>query len=237
MGETSLGITYPTTNDISDDPGQSKSRSEKIDELLLRAGAQAKKCIIPGENSRENTLFGTMETPDRVTGVILPTDGLIFVAYQALWQESVAKAARSTIFVGTNQLKVRRGESQGGNSNPAQISAATPSGMSGGGVWLPLHSTQVGLMSTGATTASEAEVTTGEVVGSFTNPAEAKFAPAFEFAGVYPRSMATAEAFFGGVCVIFAAAGTYEVSIQFKSSSGNVKVKERKLWVWTKNFI
>lgn len=35
----------------------------------------------------------------------------------------------------------------------------------------------------------------------------------------------------GGVCFIFAAAGTYNVSIQYKATSGNVKAKERKLWV------
>jgi len=35
----------------------------------------------------------------------------------------------------------------------------------------------------------------------------------------------------GGMCYVFAAAGTYNVSIQFKSASGSVTVKERKLWV------
>jgi surface-anchored protein len=36
----------------------------------------------------------------------------------------------------------------------------------------------------------------------------------------------------GGVCWIFAAAGTYKITVQFKASSGNVKVKERNLWAW-----
>lgn len=37
----------------------------------------------------------------------------------------------------------------------------------------------------------------------------------------------------GGFCPVFAAAGTYNVSVQFKASSGSVTAKERKLWVAT----
>lgn len=40
----------------------------------------------------------------------------------------------------------------------------------------------------------------------------------------------------GGPCYIFAAAGTYTVSVQFKASSGSVTAKQRKLWVWTLAF-
>lgn len=34
----------------------------------------------------------------------------------------------------------------------------------------------------------------------------------------------------GGVCFLFAAAGTYTVSVQYKATSGSVTAKERKLW-------
>lgn len=37
----------------------------------------------------------------------------------------------------------------------------------------------------------------------------------------------------GGLCAVFAAAGTYNVGIQFKAISGSVTAKERKLWVAT----
>ena len=40
----------------------------------------------------------------------------------------------------------------------------------------------------------------------------------------------------GGVAYIYAAAGTYAVSVQFRATSGNVTVKERKLWVYTLGF-
>jgi hypothetical protein len=35
----------------------------------------------------------------------------------------------------------------------------------------------------------------------------------------------------GGLCYIFAAAGTYDVSVQWKNSAGNLSIKERRLWV------
>lgn len=38
---------------------------------------------------------------------------------------------------------------------------------------------------------------------------------------------------FGGFTAIFAAAGTYDISVQFKATSGSVTAKERKLWVAT----
>ena len=37
----------------------------------------------------------------------------------------------------------------------------------------------------------------------------------------------------GGLAIIFAAAGTYNISIKYKSSEGSVTAKERKLWVAT----
>lgn len=37
----------------------------------------------------------------------------------------------------------------------------------------------------------------------------------------------------GGGCSIFAAAGTYTISVRFKATSGSVTAKERKLWVYT----
>jgi hypothetical protein len=40
----------------------------------------------------------------------------------------------------------------------------------------------------------------------------------------------------GGSVEIEVPAGTYDVSVQFRSSSGSVTAKERKLWVWTMDF-
>lgn len=35
----------------------------------------------------------------------------------------------------------------------------------------------------------------------------------------------------GGLLTVFAAAGTYAISVQFRATSGNITAKERKLWV------
>jgi hypothetical protein len=71
----------------------------------------------------------------------------------------------------------------------------------------PLYSTSGGLYGELKTT-GWVDVTTGQVLG-----------------GV--------EAIAGAPCFIFGAAGTYKVSVQFKSSSGSVTVLNRKLWAWT----
>lgn len=41
---------------------------------------------------------------------------------------------------------------------------------------------------------------------------------------------------YGGACIIEAAAGTYDISVRFKTPSGTLYAKERKLWVWTQAF-
>jgi hypothetical protein len=157
------------------------------------------KSIIAATESRTNTAYGTLTTPDKVT-VTLPTDGLIKVAYQATWQQSVDGAASAAIFIGANQLKVS------GSGSVATQAAS----FSGAAADAPLGSQPAGLLSTTAGAGYPGDVTTGQVVGI----------------GVASP----------GPCLIFAAAGTYDVSVQFKASSGSVTVKNRKLWVWTMGF-
>jgi hypothetical protein len=168
------------------------------------------KSIIATEESRTNTSYGTMTTPDQVSNVVLPTDGLIVIGYMALWKSSVAAAGAAAVFLNSNQLKVRYGP----NAAPITTSAATGSTADR---WEALGTTPNGITSPGqAASDATSDVTTGQVVGVVG-----------EISGVDAT---------GGVCHIFAAAGTYTVSIQFKSSSGSVTVKERKLWVWSQGF-
>lgn len=63
------------------------------------------KCIIATSEARTSTSYGTHTTPDQVTGIVVPSDGLLFIHYSATWQESVSGAARAAIFIGSNQLK------------------------------------------------------------------------------------------------------------------------------------
>jgi hypothetical protein len=179
------------------------------------------KSIIATTESRSSASYGLLTTPDRVQNVILDTDGLILVAFQATWQESVDGAAHAAIFLGANQLKYTTVD----NASPSAQEASIAGGATTVAKDMVLASCDFGLKSndgygspSGATYAGD--VTTGQVVGG-------------------GRGITTGGAMqFGrfGACHIFAAAGTYDISVQFKASSGSVTAKNRKLWVWTLGF-
>ncbi len=152
--------------------------------------------IIAGEETRENTAYGTLTTPDEVKSVVLPTNGLILLGYSAVVKASKTSAGAVSIFIGANQLKRQTVGSTAPEVQDLEVSTNTihigssVAGMaSGSGIW------------TGP------DVTTGQVL--------------------------SVQATSGGLTAIFAAAGTYNVSVQFKASSGNISAKERKLYVAT----
>lgn len=164
---------------------------------------RGKSNIPTSENTSATTYaIGNLTTPDRVQNVVLPTDGLIVVAYQAIWQNTVANNARAAIFIGATQLKQSKQtgvpvvqEATGPNEVNDDIGLATTS--------FGLFGDSVGV---GATT----EVTTGQLIGTFAQ---------------------------AGVCHVFAAAGTYDISVQFKNNAaGTLTAKNRHLWVWTIGF-
>jgi hypothetical protein len=164
------------------------------------------KSIIAAAEARSNTSYGLLTTPDRVQNVVLPTDGLIAVAFQADWQNSVGSAGNADIFIGANQLKRAYASVAAPGVSPAV-------GPSTAASYRPLASYGGGLFaSADVGTAHSGPVTTGQAVGDFTNSPE------------------------GGPCYIFAAAGTYDISVQFKASSGSVTARNRQLWVWTLGF-
>jgi hypothetical protein len=146
--------------------------------------------VIATEENRTNTAFGTLVTPDEITGVVMPTSGLIIVGYSALVKSSVASAGNYAIFLNSNQLRTPYGVQE---NQTVETSFIYVSSFYGG--------------LTGNSTTSPSIVTTGQVVGA-------------------PNVA-------GGLCTVFAASGTYNVSIRFKATSGSVVAKERKLWVYT----
>jgi hypothetical protein len=154
---------------------------------------------IATSQSTVSTTYTTLSTPDQVAGVVLPTNGLIAVWYQATWQESVVGGARAAIFLGANQLKA------GGQAAPGVQECGIGAG--GPNVNVPLISFWGGVTTTGAG-AGSSDVTTGQVVG-----------------------LSVLSGQLGGPAYIFAAAGTYTVSIQFKVTSGTVTASNRRLWV------
>lgn len=162
---------------------------------IIRRG----KSIIATEEARTNVAFGLLTTPDRVQNIVLPTDGLIVILYDAMIKSSGAATGSAAIFIGANQLKT----DQGGTTSAVQAvnTAGTDS-------YRHISTFSGGLAASGGVWTGS--VTTGQTVNNNTS------------------------ASFG--CAVFAAAGTYDVSVQFKATSGSVTAKERKLWVWTVGF-
>lgn len=178
---------------------------------VWRGGSGGKTNIATAE-TRASATFGKLTTPDIVRSVVLPTDGLIFVAYQATWQESVAGQAQADIFLNATQLKVVDVAFAGATSTSAATGASSTVNRD-----VSLFSGPLGLASIPSQAAvayATGDATTGQLVGA--NTANVKSA--------------------GGPTTIFAAAGTYDVSVQFKAISGSVTAKNRRLWVWTMAF-
>jgi hypothetical protein len=202
------GRTYRTTdtNEVFRDTGtgwETVLTSAQVVALGLTADGVVRrgKSIISTSQSSSNAAYVFLTTPDRVQNIVLPTDGLIMIAYQALWQESVSNSARAAIVIGSNQLKVVGGPPAG---QAASILAGTVN------VDAALTTFPGGLQGSGTAT-SMANATTGQIVG-------------------IPSTG-------GGACAVFAAAGTYDIGVQFQAlSGGTVTVKDRRLWVWTIGF-
>ena len=197
MSETTakLLLPYPAVaeTDTPDVPRDIKALAVRLDEALA-----SYKSIIATEQARTNVAFGAMATPDEVS-VVLPTNGLIVVAFQAMWQHSVASTGRAAIFVGANQVKIAPTSGAGAPIvQEASLGAAINK-------WASLSSFAGGIESTAAGEYT-GDVTTGQIIGGNNSGS--------------------------GVCYIEAAAGTYKIAVQYKSSSGEVKVKNRKLRAW-----
>lgn len=194
-------------------------KSLTVDSKVIAGPTQRGKSIIATTETRTNVAFGTLPTPDQVT-VVLPTDGLIKIAFQGMWQEQVAGAGQAAIFIGANQLKVQS-DASALPRGPA-VQAAVMGGVAARDA--PLVSAPIGLVSLNPGGSYTADVATGQAVGFANKGDVASWDVGSGFGAVGPLQH-------GGSCFVFAAAGTYTVSVQFKSTSGSVTVKNRKLWV------
>ena len=195
-----------------------------FDELTGAIGSPTfRRLYIADEEAVTSTSYSALGTPDQVTNVPMPNGGMICVVYGALWKSSVAGEGRAAIFLNGNQLK-RRTTWQNANPVVQEASMTAPIGgyAADANEYVALYSIPAGLQCNHGAAASAnagSDVTTGQsVAGERTTTDNAG------------DQIALME---GGACMIFAAAGMYTVSVQFKSASGSVTAKERKLTVWT----
>ncbi|MGH9961574.1 MAG: hypothetical protein ACREBC_31360, partial [Pyrinomonadaceae bacterium] len=177
------------------------------------------KLAIPTSQTLTSTTFDTQDTPDLISNVVLPQDGVIAVLFSALLESSVADAAEAAIFLNSNQQKAWE------TANRVAVTIAAPSNTTAGiavGVTTSAH----GLFTHTLTTSDMGpSVTTGQSVSVLSDSGTRISINGAHVSG-YPIGIQ------GGPCYIFAAAGTYEVSIRYKASSGTAIALERKLWAW-----
>lgn len=173
---------------------------------------------IATEETRSNVAYGKLATPDQVSSVVLPANGLLLVAYQARWKKTVDDTlypGRAAIFLGANQLKTAVAT----DPTAPSVQEATLGTTATLDKYKPLATGPSGLVSYNVTGNSyTGDVTTGQVLGS-------RAADSIGAVGVP----------LGGFTAIFAAANTYDVSVQF-ATGGTCAVRDRKLWVWAIGF-
>lgn len=214
-------LPYPTNGDAPNVAGDIAALATAVD---LQLGSRGKS-IVSASEAVSGAAVGTWvfaPTPDRVQGLVLPSDALIFVAFEATWRmasNASSNVALAAIFIGANQLKGVQADSAAPVVQQASLAApgTPPTNVAA------LHSFAGGLASvlppgSGYT----GDVTTGQVVGSYD--------PASDGAGAVPSR--------AGAVAIFAAAGTYDVGVKYSKGSGSAQptVNDRKLWVWTLPF-
>lgn len=226
LNTSRFALTYPQDSDSPDGPSQIQDLAQDVETRLGYAGARGGKSIVSPEQQTTSASYVFLGTPDRVQGIDLPTDGLIVVAFQGLFKSSVASTGRAAIFLGATQLKARHGRAGAGSS--VDVVEAPTTGI----VYSPLVSAGgagLATIGSGADT-TDADVTTGQAVGGIVENTQTLYV-ASGSTGFGPSPGISA-----GLCYIFAAAGTYDVGVKFKISSGTLSAKGRKLWVWTKEF-
>lgn len=173
-----FGLWVPEDTDAPDGPTQLKQLAEGtestdgLNDLLARAGAQSKKSIIASEQSTASGSYTLLGTPDRVQGIVLPTDGLLFIAYKALVNKGAGEGGNAAIFIGGNQLKVATTESA-----PKVQAVSFPNGFGG---WDYIVTTPVGLQNKAFVAGDD--VTTGQVLGAGT---DGGILPVYMAAGTY----------------------------------------------------
>lgn len=201
--------------------------ADDLESALNRAGAQSKKVEDATARKRTSTSYGVMPTvPDEVGGLVVAKGDLLIVAYSALWN-----FGQAAIFLdnggGAVQLKA-----SSGNSPAVLVNAFWEGEPAAEGSFVHLTSSPQGLVS-GTTNTSAGP--SGEVVTTGMTMA-ADGTTRFEFGGA-KSTIGTPGYANGGFCPIRdLAAGTYTVSVRFKSASGSVERKNMTLRAWVEAF-
>lgn len=120
-----------------------------------------------GQEVTNSTSYVALTTPDTVSGLVVPTEGIIVVQFTALWKVT-GGTGFAAIFIGANQLKA---------ATNAGGAAAIQDTQTTNGFVSTIQSTGQGLSNNSGTVASDStNVTTGQAInaGATTSAAECK---------------------------------------------------------------
>lgn len=189
------------------------------DDLDLKWPVRSKgKSIISAQQGVDHTTgpagFVYLGTPDRVQNIVLPTDGLIFVLFQAEFRfgrDGITGTPQSSVglYLGSN---VPGQADNVANAANYVVWGGTSGTAIGSALWSALSIGNKGVNVQAPSSGNYSHNANGQAVGDKTNG--------------------------GGPLALFAPAGTYEVGVKFDASATNasLQAKNRKLWVWTMEF-
>lgn len=196
------GAPHSLPYPVAGDPPAGHTQMQALAEQAAARLGFVGKSIVATSQTYTSSSYGLLTTPDRVQNVVVPTDGIIQVRYSAQWSTAAAATCNAAIFIGSTQAAAPR------RNATADPSAAMINNF-GLDQWLSTY--QWGLVSDnagGGSSVPAAPVTTGQII-----------------------SVNDRVAGGGGACDIFVDAGTYDVSVQFKTTASTLTVKNRRLWV------
>jgi hypothetical protein len=103
VSETPIfGLPRPDLPDAADGPGAFEDLSDRAEAVLAAGIRSSGSAVIGAEQPTSSGAYALLGTPDRVQDIVLPDDGLLFVAYQAL----VKGVGAAALFLDANQVRV-----------------------------------------------------------------------------------------------------------------------------------
>jgi hypothetical protein len=223
-----LAVTYPKLgNDVT-------ALLATLGSNLPGGAIHRGKTIIATEESSSSNAFTTLTTPDLVSNIVLPANGLLRVNYLAYGKGTGTPTQdyRAAIFIRPSggawtQLKVN----VEGQAAPQTEEARS----TGGAQYQTVASCAVGLVTYSTVPGGGADMTavaTGQVLGLLGLPSGLGNGATLYWGG--SNNVNLNAAMLGGPCVIRGLpAGTYDVSVQWKAqvAGGVVWAKNRELYV------
>lgn len=179
IGSANLQDGAVTSAKVANDAvGLENLSSSVMEDLGLSEASTVRRgtFVKAASDSRTNNAYGTLTTADQVSNVVLPTDGLLNIAYLAMWSKDTASAtASAAIFLNGVQLK-----STAAPSPTVQEATISDTDATTGVQWKVLRTNESGLTNIEGAGSYSGHVGTGQIL---------PFVTVFADAGTYTVSV------------------------------------------------